>query len=133
MATQEAPKAEAAPAQAQSSSGWAPWSVEAGGQARAAGKPVFIDFTAAWCITCQFNKRTVLSDAQLLKEFGAKDVVLLRAVWTRRDPAITAQLAELGRSGVPVYVLLGPNDSQPPQVLSEVLTVEQVRAALGKI
>jgi thiol:disulfide interchange protein DsbD len=94
---------------------------------------VFIDFTAAWCITCQFNKRTVLNDAQLLKDFGAKDVVLLRADWTRRDPAITQQLAQLGRSGVPVYVLFGPSDSQPPQVLSEVLTVEQVRTALGKI
>ncbi|HEX8603593.1 MAG TPA: thioredoxin family protein [Pseudoduganella sp.] len=128
----------AGPAQASSASGaqsghWAPWSAEAVSQARAAGKPVFIDFTAAWCITCQFNKRTVLSDAQLLKDFGAKDVVLLRADWTRRDPAITRQLAQLGRSGVPVYVLLGANDSRPPQVLSEVLTVAQVRTALGNI
>ncbi|TWI69617.1 thiol:disulfide interchange protein DsbD [Pseudoduganella lurida] len=120
----------AAPAQAHA--GWAPWSAQAVEAARGAGKPVFIDFTAAWCITCQFNKRTVLNDAALVKEFGTKNVVLLRADWTRRDPAITQQLAQLGRSGVPVYVLYGAKDGTP-QVLSEILTVDQVKAALARI
>lgn len=121
------------PPQAEANATWAPWSAEAVTQARAAGKPVFVDFTAAWCITCQFNKRTVLNDAALLKDFDDRKVVLLRADWTRRDPAITEQLARLGRSGVPVYVLYGTGDGQPPQVLSEVLTVEQVKTALGRI
>lgn len=117
---------------AQAGEPWAPWSADAVAQARQAGKPVFVDFTAVWCVTCQFNKRTVLNDAALMAEFQARQVVLLRADWTRRDPAITQQLAQLGRSGVPVYALYGLKDGQP-QVLSELLTVEQVRAALGGI
>ncbi|RJG14461.1 protein-disulfide reductase [Massilia cavernae] len=119
-------------AQTQGAGQWAPWSVAAVEQARTAGKPVFVDFTAAWCITCQFNKRTTLADAGLLAEFETRQVVLLRADWTRRDPAITQQLALLGRSGVPVYAIYGTK-TDSPQVLSELLTVEEVRSALGNL
>ena len=73
----------------------------------AAGQPVFVDFTAAWCVTCQFNKRTTLADAEVMADFDARGVLLLRADWTRRDAAITAELARLGRNGVPVYALYG--------------------------
>ncbi|HNK07494.1 MAG TPA: thioredoxin family protein, partial [Giesbergeria sp.] len=97
----------------------------------AAGKPVFIDFTAAWCITCQYNKRNALADVQVLADFAAKGVTLLRADWTRRDPAITAALADLGRNGVPVYVLVAPG--RTPVVMSEILSVSELRAALAML
>jgi len=96
------------------------------------GRPVFVDFTAAWCVTCQFNKRTVLADSQVLADFAAKRALLLRADWTRRDPAITAELARMGRSGVPVYVLLAPSGA-PAKILSEVLSVQEVRNALAAL
>jgi thiol:disulfide interchange protein DsbD len=67
----------------------------------------------------------------LLADFAAKQVRLMRADWTRRDPAISRTLAELGRSGVPVYVLYAPN--RAPQVLSELLSVAQVREALAQL
>ena len=86
------------------------------------------DFTAAWCITCQYNKRNALADPALLADFAAKNVQLLRADWTRRDPAITAALTELGRSGVPVYVLHAPGKA--PVVFTEILRVDEVRQAL---
>jgi thiol:disulfide interchange protein DsbD len=89
---------------------------------------VFVDFTAAWCITCQYNKKTTLSNSDVLADFAAKGVTLLRADWTRRDPAITLALEQLGRSGVPVYVLY--QAGRTPLVLSEILTVRDVRAAL---
>jgi thiol:disulfide interchange protein DsbD len=97
----------------------------------AQGRPVFVDFTAAWCVTCQYNKQTTLADAGLLAEFDARRVALLRADWTRRDPAITAALAALGRSGVPVYVLQAPG--RAPVVLTEILGRDEVRAALGAL
>ena len=107
---------------------WAPGRVE---QIVAGGQPVFVDFTAAWCVTCQYNKKTTLADPKVLADFAAKRVVLLRADWTRRDPAITAALTQLGRSGVPVYVIY--RAGQPPVVLPEILSVDEVRAELAKL
>ena len=107
---------------------WAPGRVE---QVLATGVPVFVDFTAAWCVTCQYNKKTTLADARVLADLDAKKVTLLRADWTRRDPAITAALAQLGRNGVPVYVLY--QTGRAPVVLSEILSVDEVRAALASL
>jgi len=121
-----------APAQAQSSSRavtWSTWSTQAVAAEMQAGRPVFVDFTAAWCITCQYNKQTVLSDPEVLNAFAAKNVTLMRADWTLRDPAISVALGQLGRSGVPVYVLY--RKDQAPVVLSEVLTASDVKAVLA--
>jgi len=107
---------------------WEPGRVE---QLTAQGQSVFVDFTAAWCVTCQYNKTTTLADSTVLADIDAKKVVLLRADWTRRDPAVTAALAQLGRSGVPVYVIYKPG--RAPVVLSEILSVADVRAELAKL
>ncbi len=122
QATAEAPAADAR------WQAWAPGQVE---QLLAAKQTVFVDFTAAWCVTCQYNKQTTLADATVLAELEAKKVVLLRADWTRRDPAITAALAQLGRNGVPVYVFY--KQGMAPIVLSEILSVQEVRAALAQL
>jgi thiol:disulfide interchange protein DsbD len=108
---------------------WQAWSPERQAALLAEGRPVFIDFTAAWCVTCQYNKRTTLADADVLADMATKNVALLRADWTRRDPAVTAALAGLGRNGVPVYAI--HKNGQAPQVLSEVLGVDEVRAVLA--
>ncbi|HWP13081.1 MAG TPA: thioredoxin family protein [Ramlibacter sp.] len=111
-------------------SGWQAWEPGRVDQLIAAGQPVFVDFTAAWCVTCQYNKKTTLERPDLLADLAASNVALLRADWTRRDPAITAALAQLGRNGVPVYVFYGKG--KPPVVLSEVLSVEDVRALIAQ-
>jgi thiol:disulfide interchange protein DsbD len=115
-------------AQANTWQAWAPGRVDA---ELAAGKPVFVDFTAAWCITCQYNKKTTLAKPEVLADFSAKKVTLLRADWTRRDPAISQALSSLGRSGVPVYVIY--QAGQAPVVMSEILGVGELRAALAKL
>ncbi len=107
---------------------WEPGRVE---QLTAQGQSVFVDFTAAWCVTCQYNKKTTLADSTVLADMDAKKVALLRADWTRRDPAVTAALAQLGRNGVPVYVIYKPGSA--PVVLSEILSVDDVRAELAKL
>jgi thiol:disulfide interchange protein DsbD len=117
--------------QASSATGWQPWAPGAAEQIMASGRPVFVDFTAAWCVTCQYNKKTTLADASVLADLQAKNVALLRADWTRRDPAITAALAALGRSGVPVYVFYRPG--QPPVVLTEILTVDEMRRTIATL
>ena len=107
---------------------WEPGRVE---QTLATGQPVMVDFTAAWCVTCQYNKKTTLSNTAVLADLEAKKVQLLRADWTRRDPAITAALGQLGRSGVPVYVMY--QQGRTPVVLSEVLGVDEMRSVISTL
>ena len=117
---------------ARTEAGWEPWSAARVAELSAQGRPVFVDFTAAWCVTCQVNKRSTLSRPEVLADFERRRVALLRADWTRRDAAITAELARLGRSGVPVYALYVPG-AAGPSVLSEILTVAEVRELLARL
>jgi len=110
---------------------WQPFTPARVAELTAANKAVFIDFTAAWCVTCQVNKRLVLNDIDVRKAFAASGVELVRADWTRRDPAITQALAALGRQGVPVYVLYRPG--KEPLLLPEVLSHQTVLDALATI
>ena len=114
-----------------SPAGWQAWEPGRVDQIVASGQPVFVDFTAAWCVTCQYNKKTTLSNPDVLADLASRKVVLLRADWTRRDPAITAALRQLGRNGVPVYVVY--QSGKAPVVLSEILSVHEVRAALARL
>ncbi len=111
---------------------WQPWSADAVQKALASGQPVFVDFTASWCLSCQVNERVALGRPEVMQAFAAANVVLLRADWTREDPAITQALTDLGRSGVPVYALYPPGQSAP-QLLPQVLTPGIVTDALSKL
>ena len=110
-------------------SGWEPWSADAVARYQAQGRPVFVDFTASWCLSCQVNERVVLRQPEVQKAFADANVVLLRADWTQHDDAITQALTAMDRSGVPTYALYAPGQSQP-QVLPEVLTTGIVTDAL---
>lgn len=115
--------------EAATGSAWLPYSDAAVTAELAQGRTVFVDFTAAWCVSCQVNKRLVLGRPDLLADFDRAQVVRMRADWTRRDAEITAALARFGRNGVPVYALLRPG--QPPVLLPEILTTGIVRDALA--
>lgn len=89
---------------------------------------VFIDFTAAWCITCQVNKKTVLERAGMMEFFKSKNIRLFRADWTNQDPEITAALTEAGSIGVPLYLAYSEG-RKPPKQLSQILTEGEVKSA----
>jgi thiol:disulfide interchange protein DsbD len=121
------------PAQAQNAGAvWEPWSAEAVSRYQAQGRPVFVDFTASWCLSCQVNERVALEQPSVQQAFEAGNVALLKADWTRHDEAITRALAALDRSGVPAYALYTPGQSAP-QLLPEVLTPGVVTGALDKL
>jgi len=111
---------------------WQPWSAGAVSRSLAAGQPVFVDFTASWCLSCQVNERVALGQPEVVQAFQARNVVLMKADWTRHDEAITQALAALGRSGVPAYALYVPGQTDP-QLLPEVLTPGIVIDALSKL
>jgi thiol:disulfide interchange protein DsbD len=110
---------------------WQDYAPERVRQLTSAGRTVFVDFTAAWCVTCQVNKRLVLNTDAVLRAFAQNNVALLRADWTRRDATIGRALAALGRSGVPVYVIYRPG--REPLVLPEVLQQRTVIDAVGRL
>ena len=110
---------------------WADWSPGALGRALSSGRPVFVDFTAAWCVTCQANKQLVLYSGRVAGAFHARGVTLLRADWTNRNDAIARELQRFGRNGVPLYVLY--DSSGRSHVLPEILTEATVLDALARM
>ncbi len=108
------------------------WSPEAVAEAQAAGRPVLVNFTADWCVTCKINERTALSGAAVAEALDATGTRYLVADWTRREPRIGRELERHGRSGVPLYLVYRPGEAEPrilPQLLTEGLVVEALRAA----
>ncbi|MCY1040586.1 thioredoxin family protein [Corallococcus sp. bb12-1] len=109
-----------------------PWDEAAVAAALAAGQPVFVDFTADWCLTCKFNERTVLSREDVRQAFMKHNVAFFVADWTRRDARITTKLAAHGRAGVPMYLVLSPGSPDKPEVLNELLTADSVIQAVQR-
>ena len=107
------------------------WSEEEVARQLADGHTVFIDFTAAWCLTCQVNERVTLSHTDVQAAFRSNNIAFLVADWTRRDPAITSALQKYGREGVPTYVILRPSPNSTPQLLPEIITPSIVLKSLS--
>jgi thiol:disulfide interchange protein DsbD len=111
---------------------WEPWSKSVVERYQAAGRPVFVDFTASWCLSCQVNERIALNQPPVRKAFADANVALLRADWTQHDDAIAQELEKLGRNGVPTYALYVPGQPSP-KLLPEALTPGIVLEAVNSL
>lgn len=126
-----AASASGGPSQGVNFEGWERFSRNRMTEAAAAGKPVFVDFTAAWCITCLVNERVALETPATRRAFEQTGTVKLKGDWTNRDPEITSLLKELGRAGVPLYLYWAPGAERPkilPQVLTEAAILSELHA-----
>ncbi len=119
------------PAQAMSAGTWTEWSPQAVKQALGSGHPVFVDFSAAWCVTCLVNERYALQDQHVAEQFQKQGIVTLRADWTDRNAAIATELARHQRSGVPLYLLYTREGREI--VLPQILTPSAVLARLREL
>jgi thiol:disulfide interchange protein DsbD len=111
---------------------WQPWSPAAVENARAAGRPVFVDFTADWCPNCKANKRTSIEIPSVRQKLKDIDAVTLIGDYTLEDPAIGAELQGFGRAGVPLVLVYPKDPTKPPIVLPALLTPKIVLDALDK-
>lgn len=111
---------------------WQPFSQKALDDLLAEGKPVFVDFTADWCISCKFNERTAIDVPAVRAAFEKDGIVPVKADWTNANPEITAALKKFGRVGVPFYVLYPAGKPDQPITLPELLTEQIVLDALAK-
>lgn len=109
---------------------WRDFEVNAIKASLQANKPVFVSFTADWCITCKVNEHGVLADARVHQAFSAGGFEIFRGDWTHRNETIRAELARHGRAGVPLYLVYDPRQPNSPRILSEILTVSGVLEAL---
>jgi thiol:disulfide interchange protein DsbD len=112
---------------------WEPFTPDLVQKYRAEGRPVFVDFTASWCLSCQVNERVVLNRSDVQQRLSSSGVALVRADWTRRDEVIAQTLASLGRNGVPTYALYPADANAQPRLLPEVLTPGIVMSALDDL
>lgn len=121
-------------ATARDADAWQPYDASKLKEITAAGKPLLVNFTASWCLTCLVNERNAFADAAVQEIFRAKGVTLMTGDWTNRDPAITSALAEFGRAGVPLYVVYNPKGaSSAPIILPQLLSAGVVRDAFAQL
>jgi len=112
---------------------WEKFSPQRVEELKEAGKPFFVDFTAAWCLSCQVNEKVAFGSREVQEKFADLGVTAIKADWTSRDESITRALAEFGRNSVPLYVLYGSDRSTEPVLLPEIITPGIVLDALQSI
>jgi thiol:disulfide interchange protein DsbD len=117
---------------AQADGDWRPYDAARVASLNAAGKPLLVNFTASWCLTCLVNERNAFADSAVQEVFRDRGVTLMKGDWTNRDPAITQALAAFGRAGVPLYVVYNSKPgSSAPVVLPQLLTPGVVQSAFA--